>query len=225
MAIPALGRLRRRWPQLRLAFIAVHLCAVTIAALPTTAGLTQRAQWTSPAAQAEFAAWAKRLSALGIATDADTLRERAWGVATSWARTHAALRRPFVPYYACCGTDQTWRLFAAPDRFPSRLGIDVRIDGDWLPVYRELSGTYDWRIATLRSHRVRGISHLFADTGDRQRLGQLASWLGQLAARDFEEATAIRLRYVRGPLPTSGQLVRGELPSLQPVTEIVQVIE
>lgn len=216
--------MQRRWSHLRLAFIVFHLCAVTVAALPTTAGLMRRAQWESPAAQIELAAWARRLSALGISTDANTLRARAWAIADAWAQTHARLRRPFTPYFACCGTDQMWRLFAAPDRAPSRLSIDVKVGGAWTTVYRELSAEHDWRAATLRSHRVRGPSHLFADTSDRVRLQQLARWLAELAAHDFEDATAIRLRYDRGVLPTPAQLRAGEHPPRRQTVQTVQAL-
>lgn len=162
---------------------------------------------------------------LGRPVSPDEVRDRAWGVASGWADLHGKLRGPFSPYYACCGTDQMWRLFAAPDRAPSRLSIDVRQGERWTVVYRELDPSLDWRSATVRSHRVRGISHLFADTGDRERLQQFAQWVGSMAKEDFAGATAVRLRYDRGPLPTPNQLRAGEAVLSHEATRIVQELQ
>lgn len=173
----------------------------------------------------EFAAWARRLSTLGEPVAPEEVRERAWAFGSGWVDLHTRLRGPFSPYYACCGTDQMWRLFAAPDRAPSRLSIDVRQGERWTVVYRELDPSLDWRSTTLRSHRVRGISHAFADTGDHERLRQFAQWVGAMAEEDFPEATAVRLRYDRGPLPMPDQLRAGEAMPRHEATRIVQELQ
>lgn len=212
-------------PHLRVAFILVHLAAITIASLPSPLGVTRRSNWELPQVTAELRAWSQRLSTLGIEVEPEQLRETTFAAATRWVAVHVALRAPFVPYYECCGTAQAWRLFGAPDPFPSRLWIDLRIDGEWVPVYHEHSDEHAWMRSALASSRGRALAHIYADARRHGDLERLARWLADEAAHDFPRATEIRLRYLRAPLPGPEALCQQEPPPLRPSAEIVRAIE
>ena len=60
--------------------------------------------------------------------------------------------RTIEAYVAATGTDQPWRMFVAPHRFPCRLQIEAsgRDPGsDFVPVYRERSPDLRWKAEVL----------------------------------------------------------------------------
>jgi hypothetical protein len=209
----------------RLAFVLFHLAAITVAAMPSPIGMTRRSDWNTPEVRVELAAWTRRLASVGLDVEVEALEGALRPMLERWARAHRKTRRPFAPYYACCGTDQSWRLFVAPNRFPTWLGVDVHVDGRWQSVYREHSRSHTWMQPTLATDRMRALVHLYARPDRRADLERLARWFRDTAARDFPGATAVRIRHVRARLPTPAELRAGTRPPATTVSEVVRRIE
>lgn len=209
----------QRRSHLRAVFVLFHLSAITIAALPSTRGWTRPEDWQSPEARAELGSWAARLR-----TDPEQLSRSLYGLAVTWSATHRAMTRPFEPYHACCGTEQGWRLFVAPNRFPLVVHIDVREGSTWRPIYREHSGEHDWIGHVLRSDRMRALIHLYGRPGRGQNLQALVGWLANRAATSFPEASAIRVRHLQGRLPNPVELRSGVRPPQRVVSEIIREV-
>src|SRR5947209_12697273 len=91
-----------------------------------------RANWADPTVQAELAVWARRLSV----APAD-LENALWRFATRYMAARDRALAPFDLYYEWCGTYQSWRMFVAPHRHPTRLHVDVREGDEWRTVFIE----------------------------------------------------------------------------------------
>ena len=204
---------RRGWPHVRAAFVAAHILAVLILAIPDAAGpAARRSAWKNPTVQGEFDAWSRRLTALGVATSRDELEERVWVAATTWTRFTLALRRPLVPYGDCCGVRQRWRMFVAPQRHPSRLHVDLFEDGRWRPIWIERSGEYDWRAHQFDATRVRSMTFRYAWKEYERHYVQFGRWIAARAAEDFPAATKVRVRLYDFRTPTPEEVQRDAIP-------------
>ncbi len=202
---------------LRAALLLLHLGAVSVAALPSAGEGLRRSAWKNPTVRAEFTAWADRLTKLGLATDPDALEDTAYGFARSWHAVHLALLRPFRPYYTCCGTYQSWRMFVAPHRYPARLHVDVDRGAGWEPIYVARSRDHRWRSRLLDTDRFRTLLFRYAWPHYRRagRYDALVRWLSRQAARDFPDGERLRVRMftyrtrspeeVRAGVPPSGR--------------------
>ena len=99
-----------------------------------------------PTVQGEFKAWTERINRLGFDLEQRDLEESLWTVAKGVMRTRKDALYPFHRYYRNAGTWQSWRMFVAPHRYPSRLHIDIKQDGEWNSAYVARSPTLNWKV-------------------------------------------------------------------------------
>lgn len=194
---------------------ALHVLAITIGALPSPAGGLNRADWRQPTVQAEFEAWAGRLRAVGIAVESEALQDRMHAVAVGWYEAHRTLRAPFEPYYRTCGTHQTWRMFIAPHRFPSRLQIRVEEGGAWRVVYEERDPQATWLGHALDHDRMR--SAIFRYGWGRKYESSwrgFGDWVAREAAVAFPDAARVELRFASYRTPTPAETRAGVTPKI-----------
>ena len=193
------GMLARLWPHIRALIIAVHVFAVAAMAFPSPSGGMNRRAWSNPTVQAEFSAWADRLTAMGRPTTTAELEEHLWGWAQGYMANRNAIIKPFRPYYRYCGTDQSWKMFVAPHRNPARLHVEIR-DAEslaWRPVYVARSREHDWMADALNVERFRAALFRYAWKQYRGSYRQFARWLGRHAATDFPGADRLRTSWER----------------------------
>lgn len=197
----------------RAAFVAFHLAAVTLGALPAVgpSGL-DRSAWKEATPQREFQAWADRLGGLGLAVSPAALEEWAWGAAVRSEAARTTVLAPFEPYYAGCGTRQAWRMFVAAHRFPARLEIAVDSGSGFEVVYLARSDTRAWRRAWFDDDRTRAATNRFAWPAYRRQRQQFVDWVAEHVARDFAEARRVRVSWLRSRTPSPAETLAGVVP-------------
>lgn len=189
--------LQRLWPHLRAVLIALHIFAVTALAFPAPQGGMNKRAWSNPTVQAEFSAWADRLTAAGRPTSTEELEEWLWTFAVGYMQRRRAILDPMMPYYNHCGTYQSWRMFIAPHRNPARLHIDIQRDGQWEPVYIARDPNVNWMADVLDNERFRAALFRYAWPQYSRTYRQFGQWTAGLLFAEYPEAEAVRLQWYR----------------------------
>lgn len=188
-----------RWlPHVRAALIGLHIFAIVLMAVPSPSGGLSRRAWKNPTVQGEFAAWTARFNAVGVDITQAELEERLWTLAHTYADAHGALLAPFMPYYRYCGTWQSWRMFIAPHRFPSRLHIEIEGPGGrWRTLYVARSDRFTWHRDQFDNDRMRAAIFRYGWRDYRGYYAQFGQWVAREAAADFPRAKRVQLRFWR----------------------------
>jgi hypothetical protein len=208
------------WAHLRGLLVALHLAAVTLLALPALGEGLNRWAWQDPTVQEEFADWTCRLNRWGVHVTQQQFEDDLYDVGLAYESARARALAPFGRYYEYCGTFQSWRMFAGPHRYPSRLHIEVEEAGDWQSVYVKSDPDHTWLSDRLDHYRMRPFLYRlswyrYAEFGD---FNDLARWVARQAARDFPGAgrVSVSLHMSRTPSPdevNAGQPIKGECVS------------
>lgn len=176
--------------------LALHLFLITWMAIPAPGRGLPPGAWKDPVVRAEAAAWAERLSSLGVAWTVDDVL----ATASHWGRNADAVRNavlvPAEPYFRWCGTWQSWRMFVAPQREPMRMRVDVHGARGWRTVYQE-GGPESWNGRALRHERFRATVFALGWPGREDLRLRFADALSHAARQDFPEADGLRLRLQR----------------------------
>ena len=213
------------WAHIRAGLVLLHLLAIAIMAFPAPGEGMVREAWKDPTAQEEFAAWTGRLNDWGIAVTQTEFEERLWQVAETYMAVWQGAQRPFKPYYSLCGTTQSWRMFAGPHRYPTRLHIDIEEAGRWRPAYVQRDPRHDWLHALLDHYRFRPLIYRFgwyqhvAGYADYQ---QFADWVASQARADFPEAERVRVYFFKSRTPSPEETRQGVSPPSEMVGEVVR---
>src|SRR5262249_8579107 len=123
---------------------------------------------------------------------------------------------PFDEYYALCGTMQSWRMFAGPHRYPTRLEIDVEQDGRWRAVYVQRNPEYDWLRARLDHYRFRPVLYRFGwyhDVPGYADYENFANWVSAHARGDFPAADRVRVRLYKARTASPEETRAGRQPA------------
>lgn len=196
------------WPQLRAAFVAFHLAAITLSALPTPEGGMNRGNWADPTVQAELDAWAGRFGA-----DPDTFEERLWTFAQAYVEGYRVLLAPFLPYEELAGTEQSWKMFVAPHKFPTRLQIGARAgEGEWRTLFEEGSLTATWRRSLLRTERLRSATFRWGWPNFAGAWSRGCTALARLAFADDPSLMEVRCRFWKARSASPAEARSGALP-------------
>lgn len=211
------GRFGRVWPQIRAALIFLHLAAMLVMCLPAPYNMASKRSWQTPQAQAEAATWAKNLRSVGISTTAEELTEGMHSFTRGYLRLHGRLNQPFRPYQKLANMRQGWSMFSHPQTHPGWLHIDIRSDirprgQSYRPIYIQHSEQHTWRRDQFEHNRVRKLLGRIA----RRPKGHpaykaLTRWIARQVARDFPDATHVRVRHFRRRTlkPGSGEAPKG----------------
>lgn len=203
MSAPSPGWLR----QGRAVFVALHLTAVGLAAIPAPVGGMNRSSWAQPTVRGEIEAWAARLG-----MPADTLEQGLWDLSVRVMAVRRVVLRPFTPYLDRLGTQQSWRMFVAPHRHPSRLHIDVWEGSGWRTVYVQTTAGEHFLEDVLEGDRFRSALFRYAWPQYKGPYRHLGRWVARRAAEAYPDATRVRLRWFRQETPTPAQMRAGEGP-------------
>lgn len=194
-------------PRLRAILIALHLCAIILKACPAPEGAMAKQDWAHPTVQAEFRQWTTVLNGAGLNITQQELEEELWYLATQITTIRNATLFPFRQYYRYVGSDQNWRLFVAPHMFPSQLEIDVEINENWTPIYRVFDGP-KWMAHLIENGRFRPSIFRYSWGRYNGQYNRFAQFLSTQAEQDFPDATAIRIRWWRYPLPSHTDILQ-----------------
>jgi hypothetical protein len=186
----------------------VHLFLVTWMALPAPGRGLPASALRDPDVRAEAEAWSARLGRVGLHWTPEETLAFASRLGKRANAVRNAVLDPADPYYRWCGTWQSWRMFAAPQRTPMRMTIDIRSVRGWRTVYRE-GGPEDWNAAALRHERYRSLVFHLGWPGRDAMRQRVAESLAGAAARDFPKAQAFRLRLQRERTRRPAELLAG----------------
>ncbi len=214
------------WPRLRAVLIALHLVAITLAALPSPGEGMVREAWSDPTVQREFAVWVQRLNTLGISWSEQEFEDHLWDTASAYLALQGKLQLPFknryYNYYDWCGTMQSWRMFAGPHRYPSRLVIEVHEGAAWRPVYVQRDPAHAWLAWQLDEYRMRPLEYRFSWFLHRYRYPEqytdfvgFARYVARKAARDFPSADSLRVRLIKSRTPSPEETRAGSAPEAE----------
>lgn len=197
------------WPHVRAAFVAFHVVAMALSAVPTPEGGMSRANWADETVQAEIAAWAGRFGA-----EPKAFEERLWSFATVYVAGYRKLMTPFDPYEELTGTGQNWKMFVAPHKYPTRLQISGRAgDGEWRVLFEEGSPTATWRRGLLRTERLRASTFRWGWSTYASAWSKGCTSLAKLAFEDDPSLSSVRCRMWKAPSPSPAQARSGDLPA------------
>jgi len=178
------------------ALVALHIVAVTAQALPAPGGGMNRKDWKAQTVQAEMRAWTERINGWGFQWTQEEVEDALWDLATGFMEVRESVLKPAIPYYRNAGTWQSWRMFVAPHRYPSRLSISVKVDGHWSLKYQARSSEYDWMRSQLDHDRFRAALFRYGWGKKYPRQWRtFCSWVAQRAQEDFPEAEAVELKF------------------------------
>lgn len=211
----------RLWPHLRALFVVLHVAAIVLVAIPAPQGGMNRKAWKQPTVQAEFAAWGDRLRGMGLSLTNDELEDHLWSFAGSYMRIRNRVLAPTRPYTTYLGTSQSWRMFVAPHRHPSRLEVAVQRGDDWEVVYLQTRPGPDWLEHILEHDRTRSVLFRYAWPAYRGRYKRFSQWLATRAAADFPDAEQVRVRWLRQRSPSPAQVRAHQAPPVTPHGERV----
>lgn len=183
-----------RWPQIRAVLVGFHVLAVLVMATPSPSVGLRRSAWKDPTVQAEFAAWNERFKALGVNWTQAEMEDHLWSFGVAFDEVRRVLVAPADPYGRYLGTSQTWRMFVAPHRFPTRLQIELEEGGVWRTLYIERSDEYTWRGEVFGHDRMRSAIFRFGWAQYKKSWQLFADWVARRAAEDFPDATRVKVR-------------------------------
>lgn len=207
-AAPAL----RAWPHVRAALVGLHILAIILLATPSPAVGLRRSLWKDPTVQQEFAAWHERLAGLGLTWSEPELEDHLWNFAVGWEKYRSALLTPFNPYGRYLGASQSWRMFVAPHRYPTRLAIDLRENGIWRVIFQERSDECAWRRSLFDHDRMRSVIFRLGWPQYKKSWGDFSRWIAGMAAEDFPAADMVRTRMFKYRTPSPEEVLAGKEP-------------
>ena len=207
---------------LRVVLVLFHLGAIFLMAFPAPGGAMKRAAWKDPTVQQEFQAWTGRLNGWGIEVSQEELEDELWKVAVQYTEGRSKILKPFKPYYKYTGTTQSWRMFVAPHRFPAKLEIHVKIDGEWQPAYIARDPEHNWQGRALDHDRFRSAIFRFSWSSYAKTYRSFQTWVGTRAAVDFPQASHVRTRFQKYKTASPEQVKTDTRPAPKVILERVQ---
>ncbi len=203
------------WWHLRALFVVFHVLAITLVAVPSvgSSGLN-RSAWKQATVQGEFRAWSARLGGMGLEISPSELEERGWAFANAFEGGRRLVLAPFQPYYKYCGTWQSWKMFVAPHRFPTRTEIAVDRGDGFEVVYLARDPALDWHAAWFDHDRFRSTLFRMGWPHFKQPRKHLMDFVAKQAAHDFPDAHRVRVSFLRSETPTPQQTAAGFRPAV-----------
>lgn len=211
--------LRALWPHTRAILILLHVAAIGLSAIPAPEGGMQRKAWKDPTVQGELAAWGGRLRGVGLSMSDAQLEDALWAFAVRYMQVRGKLLAPARPYYRRLGTAQSWRMFVAPHKHPSRLEIAMDRGQGWEVVYLQSSPGEGWLEDALEHDRTRSVLFRYAWKSYRRPYRHMVKWLADRAEQDFPDATQMRVRWRKQRTPTPQQVRAGDPPPINDHSE------
>lgn len=188
-------------------FVLWHASAMLASGFPSPGAGLNRSYWSDPTVQAEFATWADMLG-----MESEELQDDIYALAGKVQAGVDLARAPFTPWLELTHTRQSWKMFVAPHRFPTRFQLSVASGrGEWTVVYEERSETATWRRERFGNERVR--ASVFAWGWPAARTKWKSACLG--FARDLfverPDVDRVRCRFAKVTSPSPEQ-VRADAP-------------
>lgn len=196
------------WPRVRAVLVTIHLVAITLSAVPSPEGGLNRKAWSDPTVQTEFKAWAGRLG-----MQPKDFEEKLWTAANAYQGALGTVLTPVEPYELVLGTEQSWKMFVAPHRFPTRLELATRTgDQAWEVLFYESSPTARWHVEQLRLERLRSAIFRWGWPAYSSAFTKGCAAFARMAFDEDAARTEFRCRFWRAESPSPEEAASGDLP-------------
>ncbi len=191
------------------AFVVWHALAMLASALPSPGAGLNRSYWSDPTVQAEFGSWAELLG-----MESSVLQDDIFALAVRVQAGVEQVRAPFAAWLAVTNTEQSWKMFVAPHRFPTRLQLRVAsATSEWAVVYAEDSADALWMASRFRNERMR--ASVFAWGWPAARTRWTSACKGMAAELLAQRADVVRVqcRFAKMTSPSAAQVRANEEPA------------
>ena len=185
--------------------VAWHALAMLVSSLPSPGRGVDRTYWKDPTVQAEFSAWARMLG-----VESGPLQDQVYDAAVAVQRAESMVQAPFRPWLKWTNTRQSWKMFVAPHRYPTRMELAVSEGGSWEVVYEEGSELATWHAERFSNERMR--ANVFAwgwPENDRRWSAACQAFAGELFAERIE-AEKVRCRFSKVRSPSASEVLAGD---------------
>lgn len=189
-------------------FVVFHALAIFVSSLPTPGQGLNRKNWDDPTVQGEFATWA---NLLGVETSA--LQDEIFGIAKAVQGGRDTLMLPFRTYLHHTGSAQSWKMFVAAHRFPTRLQIQVQHpDSRWETVFYERDPTATWRAGRFNNERLRASVFAWGWPSAKKRWASACATFASELFVERDQIVNVRCRFLkrRSPTPQEAQSGTGD---------------
>lgn len=193
---------------MRAVLVTLHVTALFLSSVPSPEGGMNRKNWKEATVQAEFTLWAARFSM----TPAE-FETQAWAFASAYQGGLDVLLGPVRVWEGWLGTEQSWKMFVAPHRFPARLQIQGRVGADWETVFEERSETARWQAGAFGSERLRSAIFRWSWPGYSKSWHVACEAIAARLLAERPELDAARCRFHRARSPSPEQVLGGEIPA------------
>lgn len=196
----------------RLLFVGFHLFAISWMALPSAGGGMNRSAWKSGTVQGEFRTWVGRLNRIGVDITVPELEDVLWDFARRYEKGKQWVLDPMRPYLTTTGSEQSWRMFVAPHRYPGRLVIELDHGDGFVPIYMARSNEHTWRRSVFDHDRMRAAVFRYAWPHFKGPRHRFTEWVAREVAEEFPEAERVRVSFLRYRTPSPEEVRAGEEP-------------
>lgn len=192
------------------AFVLWHALAMAVSSLPSPGRGINRTYWSEPTVQAEMNAWATMLHA-----DPATFQDRVHTAALAVQKAKTTMYAPFKPWLLATNTVQSWKMFVAPHRFPSRPEIQVRQgEGEWQTVYAEGDPTATWREERFSTERMRAATFAWGwPQADARWKAACRAFAKELFV-ERADIDGVRCQFLKRRSPSPEEVLSGTLPEV-----------
>ena len=211
--------------QLTAAFIACHLVAITVLAIP--APLVAEDKVDDPKVQAWFDRTTDTLHRWGVPASRETVEEVGVQLGRAWLDARGAVGWPASRYATWTGAKQSWRMFGTVPDKSAYLRIEVDRGEGWELLHVSRSEEHAWRKELFDNERTRTFVNQFAWKRNRGAWKRCERWLEVAIAEDDPDVDRFRMSMVPVHFPDPEVLaVSGTLPEGNPFwSQIVRIGE
>jgi hypothetical protein len=180
-----------------------------LSAIPSPEGGMNRQNWKERTVQAEFAMWAARFG-----MQEPVFEDRLWAFASVYQHVLDVILTPVDEWEDLSGMSQSWKMFVAPHRFPSRLQIQARTspDAEWETVFEERSETAMWHAEIFDTERLRSAIFRWSWPNFVRSYHNACEAFANLLFAERADVQAMRCRFQTGASPSPEEVREGRIP-------------
>lgn len=186
------------WLRVRFAFLLFHALSMVLVAIPAPTRGTDGTHFRSKTVQAEVAAWASRLGALGIRRSPKVLEEDVIQLSRIWVTARRALLGPSIFYQRAVNARQGWYMFTGPDRQPQRFVLDAKTkSGVDVPIFefnRKVSAPELVAPNLLESYRIRRMMLFTVWSGRKETFAEVCRAFEKRVRARRDDLAEVRCR-------------------------------
>lgn len=176
--------------QLRAALVLFHCVGISLSALPNPVDGLNKKNWSDPTVQGEFQRYAGWLG-----MESAELQDRAYEAAKQAVAVRETILAPFDDWLGFWGVRQSWRMFVAPHRFPTRVEIAGKGAGDWEVVFFEADPGHQWNGRALRTEPYKGLLFRWGWTSYARYYDRGCRALARRLRAERPDFSQVRCRY------------------------------